>query len=273
MVQKVQELWEYRELLLNLTKRELKVKYKRSILGFLWSLLNPILMTLIFTFVFAFILRIEIPANSHGKTSFAAFLLAALLAWNFFSVSLSVAVNSIVGSSNLVNKIYFPREILPISMVLANTVNFLLELLVLFIFLGVLGFQFYLYLPLLPLILLIHVLFTIGVCLVVSCLNVYFRDVQHLLGIALLVWFYATPVIYPMNYVLNIADRLPGIPVVSLYLLNPVTVISLAYRDILYYVKAPDPAVLIYATLVSVASLAFGFFLFGLYEPNFAEEV
>jgi len=272
--QKISELWEYRELLFNLVKRELKVKYKRSVLGFLWSLLNPILMTLIFTFVFALILRIRIPAPSNADVPaqflFPAFLLSALLAWNFFSVSISVAVNSIVGSSNLVNKIYFPREILPISTVLANVVNFLLELLVLLVFLAVLGFKFYLYLPFLPLILLIHIFFTIGVCLIVSCLNVYFRDVQHLLGIILLIWFYATPVIYPLDLV---PERWQGLPMHSLLKLNPIAAIVLSYRDILFYAKFPEFSVMIYATIISISTLAFGFFLFNLYEPNFAEEV
>ena len=273
MFQKIKELWEYRELLFNLVKRELKVKYKRSVLGFLWSLLNPILMTLIFTFVFALLLKIRPdPPNADVPKVFwfPAFLLAALLAWNFFSVSITVAVNSIVGNSNLVNKIYFPREILPISSVLANVVNFLLELLVLLVFLAVLGFKFYLYLPLLPFILLIHIFFTIGVCLIVSCLNVYFRDVQHLLGIILLIWFYATPVIYSLGHV---PVRKWGLPFRSLYELNPIAAIVLSYRDILYYAKLPDLSVMIYAAIISVFTLAFGFFLFNLYEPNFAEEV
>ncbi|MEW6189277.1 MAG: ABC transporter permease [Actinomycetota bacterium] len=272
MVEKLKELFVFRELLLNLIKRELKVKYKKSILGFFWSLLNPILTTIVFTFVFAVLLRIQPPVLRYGTIfSFPVFLLCALLPWNFLSISLSLSINSIVGNGNLVKKVYFPREILPSSTVLANLINFCLELLVLFMLLTFLGSRFFIYLPLLIAITIIQTLFTIGMCLIFSCLNVYFRDIQHLLGIILMIWFYATPIIYPFEYVLQMSHKLPWLPFA--YKLNPMATFVLAYRSILYDCQPPSFFLLGYAVVVSLLTLYFGYLFFNTYEPTFAEEI
>lgn len=270
MVKKIIELYDYRELLFNLVKRELKVKYKKSVLGFFWSLLNPLLTMLVFTFVFAFVLRIQPPKNSLGLASFPMFLLIALLPWNFFSLTLGSAVGSIVFNSNLIRKVYFPREILPISLTLANLINFFLELLVLFAFLAILGYPFYRFLYLLLVIIFIQLLFTVGVSLVFAMLNVYFRDVQHFVGIILMVWFYATPIIYPFEM---IPKRWRGLPIQFILKLNPLTALTLSYRDILYFYKAPSFGLLGYAGGVSLLLLSLAYFLFKRYEPSFAEEV
>jgi ABC-2 type transport system permease protein len=270
MVQTVKELYQYRELLANLVKRELKVKYKRSVLGFFWSFLNPLLTMLVFTFVFSFVLRISPPKNSLGMASFPMFLLTALLPWNFFSLSLGAAVGSIVYNSNLIRKVYFPREILPISLSLANLINFFFELVVLFLFLLFLGYPFLGNLYYLVLIIFIELVFIIGISLMFAFLNVYFRDVQHFVGIILMVWFYATPIIYPDNLIPAVWR---GLPTQTILRLNPLTALVLCYRDVLYFGRAPNPILLGYSAAVSVATLVVAYTLFKRYEPSFAEEV
>lgn len=267
---RIKELYLYRELLANLVRRELKVKYKRSFLGFFWSFLNPLLTMLVFTFVFSFVLRIPPPKNYLGMSSFPMFLLTALLPWNFFSLTLGGAVGSIVYNSNLIRKVYFPREILPISLSLANLVNFFLELLVLFVFLAILRYPFLGNLYYIVLIILIELIFIIGISLIFAFLNVYFRDVQHFVGIILMVWFYATPIIYPHNLIPQVWR---GIPVQTFLKLNPLTALVLCYRDVLYFGRMPNPNLLGYAAFVSIVTFVGAYALFKRYEPAFAEEV
>ncbi|MBM3700839.1 MAG: ABC transporter permease, partial [Actinobacteria bacterium] len=188
MISNFKKLIAYRELLFSLTKKELKVKYRGSVLGFFWSLLNPVLMMLVYSFVFSMILR-------QGIQEFAIFLLCALLPYNFFSNSVNYGSGSIISNANLVKKIYFPKEIIPLSIVLSNLINFLLELVVLFIVLSIFGYKFYMYLYLLPVVILVQVLFVSGISMLISALNVFFRDLQHLITILMLVWFFATPII------------------------------------------------------------------------------
>lgn len=272
MIDNLKELYESRDLLFNLVKRELKVKYKKSALGFFWSLFNPLLTMLVFTFVFAFILKIVPPPNTVGKTNFPIFLLAALLPWNFFSTSIGSAVGSIVFNSNLIRKVYFPREILPLSIVLANLVNFCLELVVLFSFLIFFGYPFFVYLPFLIIIIFVQLVFTAGVSLIFAFLNVYFRDVQHFVGIILMIWFYANPIIYDFNQ--HVGAQAVKYPLLAfVYKLNPQADLILSFRDVLYFCKIPDFKVLGYATVASFATLFVAYYLFKRYDPSFAEEV
>jgi ABC-2 type transport system permease protein len=168
----IKKLFSYRELLISLTKKELKVKYRGSVLGFFWSLLNPILTMLVYSFVFSIVLRA-------GIQQFAIFLICALLPFNFLSNSVNYGSGSIISNSNLVNKIYFPREILPLSVVFSNLVNFFFELIALFIVLAFMGYKFYLFLYLLPVLIFIQFFLVVGMTLLVSALNVFFRDLQH----------------------------------------------------------------------------------------------
>lgn len=269
MLAGIRELLLYRELLFNLVGRELKVKYKRSILGFLWSFINPLLTMLVFTFVFSMVLRIAPPVNREGLASFPMLLLCALLPWNFFSASVGSGVGSIVMNSNLIRKVYFPKEVLPVSLALANLVNLFFEMSVLAVFLLVLGFNYVLYWPWLIIILLLLSVLTIGFALLFAVLNVYFRDVEHFVGIILMVWFYATPIIYPFSYI-----EQSGIPHLGTILkINPMTDLVLALRDVLYFGQSPDLVLLAYVALASVSVFAFSYWLFKRFEDNFAEEV
>lgn len=260
----IKTLFSYRELLFSLTKKELKVKYRGSVLGFFWSLLNPILTMLVYSFVFSIVLR-------PGIQEFAIFLICVLLPFNFLSNSVNYGAGSIIGNSNLVNKIYFPREIIPLSVVLANLFNFLLELAALFIVLGIMGYRFYIYLYLLPVVIFIQFFLVVGVTLLVSALNVFFRDLQHLITIIMMVWFFGTPVIYPLSMVPEEYQFIIKI--------NPMTVYTAYYRNIFYFVKYPEgagfPSTTETLIALGVTILIFfaGYFVFKRLEPRFAEEI
>lgn len=266
MIKKVKELYAYRELLFNLVKKELKLRYKNSVLGFFWSLLNPLLMMLIFTFVFAHVFRL-------GIKDFPIFLLIGILPWNFFNMALSSATGSVVANSHLVKKVYFPREILPISIVVADLINFLIAMLMLFSFLIIYGYNFYLYLPILLIVILIQTILTVGLSLFLAGINVYFRDIQYIVSVALLALFYATPIIYNIQMVenMNIARRFPIL--LTLYKANPLASLMILYRNVLYETHLPSMKLVGYSALAAVGILLVGYFVFHRLEPAFAEEV
>jgi lipopolysaccharide transport system permease protein len=251
-------------LIFSLTKKELKVKYRGSFLGFFWSLINPLLTMLVYTFVFSFVMRL-------GVKDYAVFLISALLSWNFLANSVSYGANCIVANSNLVNKIYFPREIIPFSVVFANLFNFLLEMTSLMIVLTILGYKFYMFLYWLPVLIIAEFFLVAGLTLLVSAVNVFFRDLSHLINIIIMVWFFGTPIIYPLNMVP------PRFQVILRF--NPMTTITSMYRNMFYHVKYPDgllwPNWFMIVTNVGVILFIFflGYFLFKRLEPRFAEEI
>ncbi len=262
------ELLRYRNLIVNLVLRDLKVRYKNSIFGFLWSLLNPLGMMLVFTIVFTVLLPSQVER-------YPIFLLCGLLPWNFFSSGVMVGINSITGNANLVKKVYFPREVLTISSVLANLVNFLLGLVVLFGVLLVSRAVFSPWLWLLPLIILIQTCFVLGVALVLSTLNVFYRDTIMIMDVVMLAWFFLTPVVYPVaslptNY------QLWGMTIDVhrwMYILNPMASLIAAYRDLLYWGYRTDLDFLTRTAVTAVAVLAFGYWFFVRFRDRFGERV
>lgn len=252
------ELFTHREILKNLVLRNLRVRYKGSTLGFLWTFLNPLLTMLIFYIVFSKIIKINIE-------QYPLFLLSALLPWTFFSSSLTDAAHSIINNANLVKKIYFPREILPLSYVLSNFINFLFSLAVLLPILIVFRAGGLRFIYFLPAILILHLIFTIGLALFLSCANVYFRDVSHFLGIILMFWFYLTPVFYSL-------DMVPQ-NLRSIYILNPIASLITIYRNVLFEGKTPSAINLSISVLIFTITLLFGYFVFRRYEPDFPKEV
>ena len=264
MISNFKKLFAYRELLYSLTKKELKVKYRGSVLGFFWSLLNPVLIMLVYSFVFSIILH-------QGVKEFAIFLLCALLPFNFFSNSVNYGAGSVISNANLVKKIYFPKEIIPLSIVFSNLINFLLELIVLFIVLSIFKYKFYMYLYLLPVVVFIQIFFVSGISLLVSSLNVLFRDLQHLVTILLMVWFFATPIIYPLSMV---PERFQ-----FWMQINPMAVFSTFYRDIFYHVKyqegfyIPSLKIILICLAITFGIFFLGYFVFKKIEPRFAEEI
>ncbi|MDF1514724.1 MAG: ABC transporter permease, partial [Anaerolineae bacterium] len=188
----LRDLWAYRSLISNFVLRDLKVRYKNSLLGIVWSWLNPLLMMLIFTFVFDVLWGSEIP-NYH------ILFLSALLPWNFFVSSVMAGITSISGGGHLIKKVYFPREVLPISVVLSNLVNFLIALPVFFLLALLSGVPITKYVLFLPLPILIQVIFSIGIVLFLSAVEVFYRDTHMLMDVAMQAWFFLTPVIYPVS--------------------------------------------------------------------------
>jgi ABC-2 type transport system permease protein len=274
-LRRARSVWEYRELLGNLVRKELQVKYKNSALGFAWSLLNPALYLVVFYVVFEVILRSGIP-------DFAIFLLAGLLPWTLFSSAVAAATSSIVSNSALVNKVWFPREVLPLAAIGAAFVNYLLQTLVL-----VGALIVFRYAPsaeysvvLIPALVALLVLLG-ALALALAAVNVYVRDAQHLVELLLLAWFWFTPIIYPYQYVSDRLGRWTG-----LFLLNPLVSIVIAFQRAIYNRTdgggnqiLPDESVLWYLRNVGIvlaascALLVFAFWLFGRLEDDFAEEL
>lgn len=253
------EIWSYREFMRNLVVRDLKVRYRNSILGFFWSLLNPLLMMVVFTLVFRVLLNNDQPL-------YPVFILVALLPWNFNVSSVAGSVNSIVGNGHLVKRVYFPREILPISLVMSNLVNLLLALPMLFLIKLVLGSPFGPYILLLPLVLLLQTVFLIGVTLFVSSLNVYYRDTEVIVDVLLLAWFFLSPIVYDIRMLSETYSQL-------LYWVNPMASLISTYRLILYDNALPDGLFLARTALTCFGAFFIGIFVFRKLSPNFGEEV
>lgn len=258
-----EEFFRYRELLRSLVGKEFKAKYKGTVFGFLWSLVVPIIMMLVYWFAFGYLMET-------GIEDFPVYLLSGLLPWIFFSGSLMGGVTSITSNSSLVKKIYFPREILPISTVLFNMIHFLLSFIILIPAVVAFGrpVQIELYL-LLPVVLAVHLVLTVGVVLVVSAWNVFFRDVQHLLEVLLMAWFFMTPIIYSYEHV---QGALKG-PLLLLYNLNPVVGITELYHSIFYGAAFPSMTVVLHSIVSALVWLVIGLLIFKRLEPRFAEEV
>lgn len=264
------ELASSRELMANLTLRELRGKYKGSALGWAWSLVNPLVTMAIFTMVFGVVLGTKPPAGEpSGLRNYALFLVCGLLPWNYVAAGMTGAISTLTINASLVKKVWFPREVLVASSVVSNLVAYAIELGVLAIALLIVGNLVLPWLPVVVLLMAVQTLFVLGIGLAVSVLNVYFRDVQHLVGVALQLWFYATPIVYPLTLV---DDKLDGW-LFTAYSLNPMVVFVEAYRDLLYDLRFPPAATLAYLTVVSVAVFAIGWTIFRRLEPRLAEEL
>ncbi len=270
------DLSQSRDLLVNLTLRELRGKYKRSVLGWTWSLVNPIAQVAIFSLVFGVLLKIKIPdGHPSGLHSFPVFLFCGVLPFNFLSNGLNGGMSTLLGNAGLIKKVYFRREILIVSTVMSYVVTFAIELAVLMVFVMALGSFVLPWLPMVVVLLALLTLYTIGIGLLFSVLNVYFRDMQYLVAIALQLWFYATPIIYPLS-------RVPGtktygsytIPIRAIYtIINPMVSFVECFRAVLYDRRWPPMNMLGYAALWAVVMLWIGAVVFRHFEPRLAEEL
>lgn len=257
-MESLKELYNYREMLSNLVKKDLRTRYKGSVLGFFWTFLNPLLQLLVYTLVFSVILKSDVP-------NYYIHLFVALVPWLFFSTSLTASSTSIVGNKDLIKKIYFPRIIMPMAVVNGAFMNMLFTMIVVFFVLMFSGIGISKYIVLLPVIMLLEYLLALGFSFVVSALNVYFRDLEHILGILTMAWMYATPVLYSIDLV---PDRMKGI-----FNLNPMTPIVAAFRDILYYQKMPDLSHMGLILFWSIAFIVLGYFIFEKLQKGFVEEL
>ncbi len=283
--QRVRELWSFREVLFNLVRKELKVKYTGSVLGAIWSLLNPVVFLAVFTFV------AKVLGGAAEK--YPIFLLAGLLPWNLFSASLSQGAVSVIMNANLVKKVYFPREILPLATIGVALVDFVLQSLVFFLFLFVAGsfapgYGFELdVIWLYPIAFVALLLFMVAVTFWISSMNVRYRDLTHLIGLALLVWFWLTPIVYAIGRVhvtIQTEFSAQASLIWRLYLLNPMTWIVSGFQTALYHagdagdvlipISTGQLAIGLVAVAVGSAFLLYGTWrvFFGL-SGDFAEEL
>lgn len=269
LLRRIRELWNYRDLIRNLVSRDLKVRYRNSVLGVAWSWANPLLMMLVLTVVF------NLLAGRADLRHYHVFVLSALLPWNFFSSSVSRATSSIVDNANLVKKTYFPREVLPISIVVADLVNFIIALPVFFGLALASGATLSWWALLLPLTILVQLAFTIGLTLAMSALNVFYRDTQIILSVGLQAWFFLTPVIYPISTVPQELTVLGVTLNAQLWLrrLNPMASIVASYRDLLYWGLPTGLDFFIRTAVTALIVLALGYLLFLRLSPRFGEEV
>lgn len=255
----VREQYEFRELLYQMTRRDLLLRYKQSIMGFGWAVFMPLVNTAVFSVIFTRVasLDVDIP--------YPLFAYCGLLAWNFTASSLRFAVNSLTSNASLVTKVFFPREIFPISAVLVSLVDFLVGATVL------VGLMVYYRVPptaaliALPWVLAVHVIFTTGISLLLAMGNLFYRDVKYLFELVITVWMFLSAVLYPVSSVGGLTGRVMA--------LNPMTPILDAYRDVLLRGRAPDPGVFLGTTMISVALLAMAWVIFHRAEYEFAENV
>jgi len=248
------------QLLWHMTVRHLRGQYKQSILGYAWAFLNPLSLMLTLSFVFSVLLRFD-----SGDVPFPLFVFVGLLPWIFFSTALASATDSVVGAASLVTKVRFPREILPIAAVLTKVVDLgfgLIILVALMVYFGETPTWTVLWVPLL---FFIHLLFVTGLSLPLAALNLFFHDVRYLVGVALTLWFYMTPIIYPV-------DAVPSKYNV-LFDINPNALLINAYRRVLLEDIGPGLDRLLIGLVVALVTFVIGYYLFKRMEPNFADRI
>lgn len=270
MKEYLRRLLEYRELLYNLTRKEVKVKYKNSFLGFVWSLVTPLMMLVVFYVAFGVIFKLR----AMNMRYYAFFLMAGILPWNYLSIALMQGVGSVVMNGDLVKKVYFPREALPLSYLGSASFHFLLQEVMLIVFLLAFRVPLSPWILALPLLMLLQMTFIAGLSLLLSALNVFFRDVQHFTEILLTAWFWMTPVVYPVSY---IRENLPAWAV-RLYMLNPMAHVVMLWQRIIYNSPVNGPSAyglsaegILGTVAVSVAVLVLGYYAFCRLEGRFAE--
>ena len=271
MTATVGEYRAHKELLANLTLRELRSKYKRSALGWAWSMINPLVYMVVYTIVFKYFFHAKInPGKPSGLNAYALFLLCALLPFNFLQVSVMGSLGTLIGNSNLIKKTYFPRELLPASTVIANFVAFAIEMSLLLVVLLAFGnWRALIYLPITICLMFVLALFALGLGLAFGALNVYFRDIEHLLGIFFLVWFFLTPIVYSFDSLGS-----SGKPwVKDLLKANPMTDAALSFRATLYDGTHPGWFQLGYFVLWALAAFFIGRAIFNRLEGGLAEEL
>ncbi len=266
------ELVHYRYLLHNLVARDLKVRYKNSLLGVLWSLLNPLLMMIVFSLVFSVLSNDEI-------RQYPVFFLVGILPWNFFSGALIGGTVSFSHNSPLIKKVYFPRETLPLATVLSNLVNFGIALILLVVFLYIFGLGLTIHALWVPLLIIVQLLFTLGLALFLGTLHVFYRDIMMILDVVMLAWFFLTPIIYPLDRYEEMITLL-GItfsPARLIRWLNPMASIVDGYRTVLWGTTtgagpaAMDPAYFIRTAVIALITFIIGYGIFNRYQYLFGE--
>jgi len=254
----LKNLYNYRELLKTSVKKEVRSKYKNSFLGVVWSFLNPLLQIVVYAIIFSLILK-------NKQENYAIFLCCGIIPWSFFSIAINKSAFTMIENGNIIKKVYFPREIIPISVVTAETINFLISTLIIIGFTVIGGIGISKFILFYPIILGVQYLIILAFSFIVSSICVYFRDLQHFIGIILQLLFYATPIVYSQD----------AIPREYQWILkyNPMTYIINAYRDIFYYQKLMDFMPLIILFIIGILACAGSYKIFNKLQKGFAEEL
>ena len=255
MIINVIKYWEFFKISV---MKEFRGKYKKSFLGVLWSFINPLLQLLVYSIVFSFIMKAGIP-------NYTAFLVVALIPWNFFSVTIAQSTTSIVYNSGILKKIYFPREILPISIVTSNLLNFLISGIIVIGALLISGIGLSINIICLPIVIIIQYVFSLAFALILSAITVYIRDLEYFISVIMMMMFYFCPIVYS-------AEIIPA-KFKWLFNLNPMLHIINSYRDILYYQSLPRFRALALLFVISVVLLTIGYKIFKKLEKKFLDEL
>lgn len=259
MLQRIKDIYAYRDMIYSLVRRELRGRYKGSALGFLWTYINPLCQIIVYSAVFSVIFRVQVE-------KFYLYLTIGMMPWVFFNTSVQGGSTCVRAQADMVKKIYFPREVIPVSYVTSAFVNMLLSFIIVFLVVAVSGFGFYwkalLYLPV---IMLFEYLLALGIAMGVSAVTVYFRDLEQIISVLMMAWIYVTPIMYTIDFVPEEYR--------TLIMLNPMTPIVEVYHQILYYRMTPTANYLILAGVTSCVAFLAGALAFALLERNFAEEM
>ncbi len=254
----IKELYNYRQLLKSNVRKEIRGKYKGSFLGVLWSFVNPLLMTLVYAIIFPYLLR-------SSQDNYITFLVIAILPWTWFTTVIAQGTSCILGNGNIIKKVYFPREILPLSMNISGLVNFLISCIIIAIFLIASGLGFSWTIIFLPIIILIQFILLQGIILITSSINVYVRDAEYIINFFIMMLFYATPILYSAEMFPESIRRIIN--------LNPMATIIESYRDIFYYQTTPNFFALFIILILSIILLFVGIATFKKLQRGFAEEL
>ena len=254
------DLYNYRELLKTSVKKDIGGKYKHSFLGVLWSFINPLLQILVYALIFPLVMK-----NGGSYKDYTVFMVCGLIPWAYFTTVINRASFIMIENGNILKKVYFPRSILPLSLVTSETINFLVYCIIILAFIVIKGFGISKFILFFPLVLLIQYVLLLGIALIFSAVTVYMRDIQHFIGVVLQLLFYATPIVYSID----------TIPENFRWILkwNPMTYIIEGYRAIFYNQTMPDLKSLGVLGIISIIILIVGYLLFNKLQKRFAEEL
>lgn len=261
MFSKLKEIIEYRDMINSMVRRDLRGRYKGSVIGFFWNFINPLCQIVVYYVVFSQIFR-------NGIDKFHVFLIVGMMPWNFFSESLAQGAGSIVSQADMTKKIYFPREVLPISSVTSRFINLLLTFIIIF------AITIASNVPLnptallcLPLVLIVQYILCLGFALILSIIDVYFRDVEYMTGVFLMAWIWLTPIMYTYESIENVPwlHWIVG--------RNPMTPIITSYQNIIYYHRMPDLTALSHSAIFAIILLIVGELIFSKLVKGIAEEL
>jgi len=263
----VRDFWRYRDAIRAFAALNLRLRYSNTALGFLWSLANPIFLTGVFTLVFTVL-------TPSGIKNFPVFALSAILPWNFFQSALLASLASITNGRDLIQKLPFPREILPLSYILSELANFVMALVATILVFGLFGLFPGAPVIILPLLVIILVMFTTGVGLLLATVNVRLRDTQEFMGVFLFGWFFLTPIVYPLSAIPESSMLFDAIPLRTVVqVVNPMSGLITAFRTVIYEQQFPDMGAVLGVGLLSAALFVIGYFIFKRSSASFAEAI